>query len=74
LSSVPVLVGCVVPAVREKGHVEPGTRVITDGWQGYSGLEKLGYVHERRSQRATHPPGLRNRYMAQPRQLRPQRR
>ncbi len=35
-----------------KDHVEPGTRVITDGWQGFRGLEKLGYVHERRSQRA----------------------
>ena len=33
-------------------HVEPGARVITDGWQGYRGLEKLGYVHDRRSQRA----------------------
>ena len=35
-----------------KDHVEPGTRVITDGWQGYHGLDKLGYVHDRRSQRA----------------------
>jgi len=25
-----------------KDHVEPGSRVITDGWQGYSGLDKLG--------------------------------
>jgi len=38
-------------------HVEPGTRVITDGWQGYRGLEKLGYVHDRRSQRATRAQG-----------------
>ena len=35
-----------------KDHVEPGTRVITDGWQGYRGLDKLGYIHDRRSQRA----------------------
>jgi len=35
-----------------KDHVEPGTRVITDGWQGYRGLDKLGYVHDRRRQRA----------------------
>jgi transposase-like protein len=35
-----------------KDHVEPGTRVITDGWEGYRGLEKLGFVHDRRSQRA----------------------
>jgi len=40
-----------------KNHVEPGTRVITDGWQGYSGLEKLGYVHDRRSQRAARARG-----------------
>ena len=33
-------------------HVGPGATVITDGWQGYSGLETLGYVHDRRSQRA----------------------
>lgn len=40
-----------------KNHVEPGTRGITDGWQGYSGLEKLGYVHDRRSQRAARTRG-----------------
>jgi len=40
-----------------KSHVEPGTRVITDGWQGYSGLEELGYVHDRRSQRAARARG-----------------
>jgi transposase-like protein len=33
-------------------YVEPGATVITDGWQGYRGLEKLGYTHDRRSQRA----------------------
>ncbi len=33
-------------------HVEPGATVITDGWQGYRGLDKLGYAHDRRSQRA----------------------
>ena len=38
-------------------HVEPGARVITDGWQGYQGLEKLGYVHPRRSQRAARTRG-----------------
>jgi len=38
-------------------HVEPGTRVITDGWQGYRGIEKLGYLHEPRSQRATRARG-----------------
>jgi transposase-like protein len=38
-------------------HVDPGTRVITDGWQGYRGLEKLGYIHEPRSQRAARARG-----------------
>ena len=38
-------------------NVEPGARVITDGWQGYHGLDKLGYVHERHSQRAARARG-----------------
>ncbi len=38
-------------------HVEPGTRVITDGWQGYRGIEKLGYLHQPRSQRAARARG-----------------
>ncbi len=38
-------------------HVEPGARVITDGWQGYVGLEERGYLHERRSQRAARARG-----------------
>lgn len=38
-------------------NVEPGATVITDGWQGYRGIEKLGYVHERRSQRAARARG-----------------
>lgn len=33
-------------------HVEPGARVITDGWKGYEGVARLGYFHDRRSQRA----------------------
>jgi hypothetical protein len=33
-------------------HLEPGATVITDGWLGYSGIEELGYVRDRRSQRA----------------------
>jgi len=37
--------------------VEPGTRVVTDGWMGYHGLAKLGYNHERRSQRAARASG-----------------
>lgn len=38
-------------------HVEPGSTVITDAWQGYRGLDTLGYVHDRRSQRAAHARG-----------------
>src|SRR5260370_825740 len=38
-------------------HVEPGAKVITDAWMGYHGLEGLGYVHERRSQRAARARG-----------------
>jgi transposase-like protein len=39
------------------GHIEPGTLVITDAWQGYHGLDTLGYTHERRSQRAARTRG-----------------
>ena len=39
------------------GAVEPGSTVITDAWQGYSGLEGLGYARERRSQRAARARG-----------------
>ena len=49
-------VGRLAARVRDD-HVEPGARVITDGWQGYQGLEKLGYVHQRRSQRAARTRG-----------------
>ena len=38
-------------------HVEPGATVITDAWQGYRGLDKLGYLHDRRSQRAARARG-----------------
>ena len=38
-------------------HVEPGATVITDGWEGYCGLENLGYGHEPRSQRAARARG-----------------
>ena len=38
-------------------HVEPGATVITDAWQGYHGLEELGYLHDRRSQRAARACG-----------------
>ena len=39
------------------GCVEPGATVITDAWMGYHGLAGLGYVHERRSQRAARAHG-----------------
>ena len=38
-------------------HVEPGSTVITDGWSGYHGLDRLGYGHDRRSQRAARARG-----------------
>ena len=38
-------------------HVEPGATVITDGWMGYHGLTKLGYFHDRHSQRAARARG-----------------
>jgi transposase-like protein len=38
-------------------HVEPGATVITDAWQGYTGIDKLGYTHDRRSQRAARARG-----------------
>jgi hypothetical protein len=37
--------------------IAPGTRVITYGWQSYAGLARLGYFHERRSQRAARARG-----------------
>jgi len=38
-------------------HVEPDATIITDGWPGYHGLEKLGYIHDRRNQRAARAHG-----------------
>jgi hypothetical protein len=38
-------------------HVEPGARVITDGWAGYRGIDKLGYTYEPRSGRAARARG-----------------
>jgi transposase-like protein len=37
--------------------VSPGATVRTDAWQGYRGLDKLGYDHQRRSQRAARALG-----------------
>jgi len=39
------------------GHVEPGATVFTDAWMGYRGLARLGYVRQRRSQRAARGRG-----------------
>jgi transposase-like protein len=38
-------------------NVEPGARVITDGWTGYHGIDTLGYIHEPRNQRAARAHG-----------------
>ena len=39
------------------GHVVAGTTVVTDAWQGYSGIDALGYTCERHSQRAARQAG-----------------
>ncbi len=33
-------------------NIAAGSTVITDGWNGYLGINKAGYTHDRRSQRA----------------------
>ena len=40
-----------------KESIEPGSTVITDGWMGYQGIERDGYVRDRRSQRAARARG-----------------
>lgn len=30
-----------------KDNIEPGSKVVTDGWTGYNGIERLGYDHKR---------------------------
>lgn len=40
-----------------RNNVEPGSTVITDGWSGYNWLGRIGYVHDRRSQRAARARG-----------------
>lgn len=37
--------------------IAPGSIVITDGWNGYRGIKKIGYTHDRRSQRAAKAVG-----------------
>jgi transposase-like protein len=29
-----------------QNNIEPGSIIQTDGWQGYNGIDKLGYIHE----------------------------
>ncbi len=38
-------------------HVAPGAIMITDAWAGYQGITELGYLHDRRSQRAARARG-----------------
>jgi hypothetical protein len=38
-------------------HVEVGSMLITDAWQGYHGIAGLGYEHDRRSQNAARAAG-----------------
>jgi transposase-like protein len=37
--------------------IEPGATVITDGWSGYPGIDKLGYSHQLRNQSAARRRG-----------------
>jgi hypothetical protein len=30
--------------------IEPGSTVVIDGWSGYQGIDRLGYLHEPNSQ------------------------
>ena len=46
---------CLHPFIT--ANVEPGGTVITDGWQGYRGIERFGYTRDRRSQRAARARG-----------------
>ncbi len=46
---------CLHPFVT--ANIEPGAVVITDGWMGYSGIERPGYTRDRRSQRAARARG-----------------
>lgn len=43
--------GVLTPFIAAR--VEPGTIIRTDGWKGYSGLERAGFSHER----LVHAPG-----------------
>ena len=45
-------------------NVAPGSTVITDGWSGYLGIDKVGYTHDRRSQRAAKALGRGHRQAA----------
>ena len=40
-----------------KDTVEPGATVTSDGWRGYLGVDKLGYIHAPRSQQAARSRG-----------------
>ena len=47
--------GSLLPFVTD--HVAPAATVITDAWMGYHWLAKLGYAHQRRSQRVARASG-----------------
>jgi hypothetical protein len=52
-----VLTGIAVEVKQPKGIGRCRMAVITDAWMGYHALAGLGYVHERRSQRAARARG-----------------
>ena len=39
-------------ATTPTAHLERGATIVTDAWPGYAGINDLGYVRDRRSQRA----------------------
>jgi transposase-like protein len=39
-------------------NIEPGSTIVSDAWSSYGGLDKLGYTHQSRSQRALKKAGL----------------
>lgn len=39
-------------------NIEPGSTIVSDAWSSYGGLDKHGYTHEARSQRALKKAGL----------------
>jgi hypothetical protein len=46
--------------------IEPGSIIISDGWEGYTGLETKGYAHEVRVIKYTRRAGVRSIFLTLP--------